>query len=86
MDQRPEPTVSRRTLARAIEIAGSDRKLATFLQLELADIRSWASGTATPPTNVFLALMDIVAANALTPAALRTLKSGRPDGASPKTG
>ena len=77
MDQRPEPTVARRTLARAIEIAGSHEKLAAFLQVEAAQIRSWAAGAASPPTPVFLALMDIVAANALTPTALRTLQRGQ---------
>lgn len=77
MDERPEPTVPRRTLARAIEIAGSDQKLATFLRLDLGDIRSWEAGTRSPPTHVFLALMDIVAANSLTPLALRTLERAK---------
>jgi hypothetical protein len=70
---RTEPTVHRRTLARAVEIAGSDEKLARFLRLPLADLQKWARGETEPPTPVFLALVDIVASNALTPAALSNL-------------
>lgn len=70
---RTEPTVYRRTLARAVEIAGSDEKLARFLRLPVADLRKWARGEADPPSQVFLALVDIVASNALTPAALGNL-------------
>ena len=70
---RTEPTVYRRTLARAVEIAGGDEKLAQFLRLPIADLRSWARGEADPPSKVFLALVDIVASNSLTPAALGNL-------------
>ena len=70
---RTEPTVYRRTLARAVEIAGSDDKLARFLRLPLGDLQKWARGEADPPSQVFLALVDIVASNSLTPAALGNL-------------
>lgn len=70
---RKEPTVLRRTLARATEIAGTDEKLAKFLDVPVGDIRAWASGEADPPLPFFLALMDIVAANFLSPAALKNL-------------
>jgi hypothetical protein len=71
--KRTEPTVYRRTLARAVEIAGSDEKLARFLRLPLAELRKWARGEADPPLQVFLALVDIVASNSLTAAALGNL-------------
>jgi hypothetical protein len=77
MDDRPEPTVPRRTLARALEIAGSEEKLANYLRLPLGDMQSWSKGEAALPNSVLLALMDIVAANALTPAALRTLERAK---------
>jgi hypothetical protein len=70
---RTEPTVHRRTLARAVEIAGTDEKLARFLRLPLAELQKWARGEAELPTAVFLALVDIVASNSLTPAALSNL-------------
>jgi hypothetical protein len=70
---RTEPTVYRRTLARAVEIAGSEDKLARFLRLPLADLQAWRRGEADPPSQVFLALVDIVASNALSPAALTNL-------------
>jgi DNA-binding transcriptional regulator YiaG len=71
--ERTEPTVYRRTLARAIEVAGSDEKLARFLRLPLADLQKWSRGEADLPSQVFLALVDIVASNSLTPAALGNL-------------
>jgi hypothetical protein len=71
---RTEPTVYRRTLARAVEIAGGDEKLARFLSLPPGELQKWARGEADPPTQVFLALVDIVASNSLTPAALGNLK------------
>ena len=71
---REEPTVHRRTLGRAIEIAGSAEKLAAFLGLPLDKIQRWYTGEEDYAGNVFLALVDIVSANALTPAALRNLR------------
>jgi hypothetical protein len=62
---RTEPTVHRRTLGRAIEIAGGEHELAAFLSLPLADIRRWYAGEADFSTEIFLALVDIVSANAL---------------------
>ena len=70
---RTEPTVYRRTLARAVEIAGSQEKLARFLRLPVGDVQKWGRGEADPPSQVFLALVDIVASNSLTPAALDNL-------------
>lgn len=70
---RTEPTVYRRTLARAVEIAGSEEKLARFLRLPVGDLQKWRRGESDPPSQVFLALVDIVASNSLTPAALGNL-------------
>jgi len=68
-----EPTVARRTLGRAIDIAGSPEALAAFLGLSLNDVSEWISGRAAPPTAVFLALVDIVSANRLVAHALGNL-------------
>ena len=76
MDQ-SEPTVYRRTLSRAIKVAGSAERLACFLQLPLEDLGRWASGESDPPCCAFLALTDIVASNYLTPVALKNLPPKR---------
>ena len=75
--KRTEPTVYRRTLARAIEIAGSQENLARFLACTPAEIGKWSSGATNPPMPIFLAMVDIAAANALTPAALENLPAAR---------
>jgi hypothetical protein len=75
--KRLEPTVYQRTLARAMEIAGTEERLSQFLGVPLDELRKWIAGDAEPPLTVFLALTDIVAANFLTPAALSNLDPGR---------
>ena len=67
---RNEPNVYRRTLARAIEIAGGEEPLARFLACTPSEIAKW-----TMP--FFLAMVDIAAANALTATALENLPAAR---------
>jgi DNA-binding transcriptional regulator YdaS (Cro superfamily) len=74
---RKEPNVYRRTLARAIEIAGGQENLARFLACTPAEIGKWSSGESNPPMPIFLAMVDITAANALTPEALENLPAAR---------
>ena len=71
---RPESNAQRRTLGRAIEIAGSIDKLAAFLELPVADLQGWFTGRAPTPPDVFLALVDIVSANQLRRASSPKLK------------
>ena len=47
--KRTEPNVYRRTLARAIEIAGDQESLARFLACTPKEIAKWASGESNPP-------------------------------------
>jgi DNA-binding transcriptional regulator YdaS (Cro superfamily) len=68
------PTVYTRTVERAIQVAGSGQKLAQFLGYPPAEVLRWSSGEASPPAEVFLVLVDIVAANQLAPAALKNLR------------
>jgi hypothetical protein len=75
--KRRQPTVYTRTLARAIEIAGSVEELAAFLACTPAEIGTWTTGVSNPPMPIFLALVDVVAANALTPTALENLPLAR---------
>lgn len=75
--KRKESTVYTRVLARAVEIAGSVDELARFLASTPAEIGTWASGQFNPPMPIFLALVDVVAANALTPTALENLPAAR---------
>jgi len=74
---RKEPTVYRRTLARATEIAGGPENLARFLACTPAEIAKWSTGETNPPMPFFLAMVDIAAANALTPEALENLPAAR---------
>jgi hypothetical protein len=74
---RKEPTVYRRTLARAIEIAGGADHLARFLACTPGEIAKWSTGETNPPMPIFLAMVDIAAANALTPEALENLPAAR---------
>ena len=70
---RTESTVRLRTRARAIAIAGDGAKLAAFLGFAACEIEKWQRRDGELPSAVFLALVDIVAANRLTEKALRTL-------------
>lgn len=74
---RKETNVYKRALARAVEIAGNEDTLARFLGSTRAEILKWGSGDTYPPMPIFLALVDIVAANALTPTALNNLPPAR---------
>lgn len=74
---RKEPNVYRRTLARAVEIAGGPERLASFLACTPAEIAKWSTGESNPPMPIFLAMVDITAANALTSAALENLPAAR---------
>jgi hypothetical protein len=75
--KRRQSSVYTRTLVRAIEIAGSVEELAGFLASTPAEIATWATGASNPPMPIFLALVDVVAANALTPTALENLPLAR---------
>lgn len=66
-----------RTLARAVEVAGGVDILARFLGSTPAEIAKWSTGESNPPMPIFLAMVDIVAANALTPIALSNLPAAR---------
>ncbi|HEY1291356.1 MAG TPA: hypothetical protein VGF58_23745 [Burkholderiales bacterium] len=74
---RQAPNVYRRTLARAIEIAGGEEPLARFLACTPAEIAKWTTGESNPPMPFFLAMVDIAAANALTAMALENLPAAR---------
>ena len=75
--KRRDSTVYTRAIARAIEVAGSIEELARFLASTPAEIGKWASGETNPPMPIFLALVDVLAANVLTPAALENLPLAR---------
>ena len=70
-------TAYTRAIARAIEIAGSTDELAAFLGSSVREIDTWTSGETSPPLPIFLAIVDIVAANALAPVALDNLPMAR---------
>ena len=74
---RKASSVYTRVLARALQIAGSREVLAEFLASSPAELDTWASGVTNPPMPIFLAMVDVVAANALTPEALDNLPLAR---------
>jgi hypothetical protein len=74
---RKPASVYTRALARAVEIARTPEDLAAFLGSSPSEIHKWASGEANPPTPIFLAIVDVLAANALTGCALENLPSVR---------
>jgi hypothetical protein len=76
LGRRPS-TVYTRALARAIEIAGTAEALAAFLGSSTKEVGTWSRGETCPPTPIFHAIVDIVAANALTLAALENLPAAR---------
>lgn len=75
--RRRDFTVYTRALTRAIEVAGSAQELARFLGSTPTEISKWATGETNPPMPIFLAIVDVVAANALTPNALENLPVAR---------
>ena len=83
---RKTSTVYTRALARAIEIAGSPDALGAFLGSSAREVGLWARGETCPPMPLFLAVVDIVAANALTPAALENLPLARARRSSGRSG
>ena len=74
---RKPATVYTRALLRAIEIAGSPAALAAFLGSSPREVETWLRGETCPPMPIFLAIVDILAANAFTPSALENLPSAR---------
>lgn len=79
-----ELTVYRRTLLNAVEVAGTEKRLAEFLGASASEVRSWAMGQAIPPVKTLLLLADIVSANSLTaPPALQRVLAGVRGGARP---
>ena len=64
-------TVYRRTVLNAIEVAGTEKKLAQYLGISAEEVRTWASGQAIPPVKVLLALTDIASCDSLRMAAFR---------------
>lgn len=74
---RKASTVYTRALARAMEIAGTPEALAAFLGSSPREVETWARGETCPPMPIFLAVVDILAGNALTPSALENLPAAR---------
>ena len=74
---RKSSTVYTRALLRAIEIAGSLDALAAFLGSSRRELDAWTRGETYPPMPIFLAVVDVVAANALTRTALENLPIAR---------
>ena len=53
-------SVYSRTMQKAAQLAGGDKKLARYLRVPLADLQNWIAGRDTPPTQTFLKAVDLV--------------------------
>lgn len=49
-----------RTLQKAAELAGGQKKLARYLRVPTGDLEKWIGGTGTPPIATFLRAVDFV--------------------------
>jgi hypothetical protein len=58
-----------RTLQKAAELSGGQKKLARYLRVPIADLEKWIAGEDTPPINVFLKAIDFVLDETPSPAA-----------------
>jgi hypothetical protein len=62
-------SVYARTMHKAAEVAGGEKKLARYLRVPLADLQKWIAGKDTPPTPIFLKAVDLVLEETSPPAA-----------------
>lgn len=53
-------SVYSRTMQKAAQLAGGDKKLARYLRVPLAEVQKWIAGRDTPPTQSFLKAVDLV--------------------------
>ena len=53
-------SVYSRTLQKAVEILGGQKKLARYLRVPLADLEKWIAGRDIPPMAIFLKAVDLV--------------------------
>lgn len=58
-----------RTLQKAAELSGGQKKLARYLRVPLAELEKWIAGSSPPPVNVFLKAVDFVLEETPSPAA-----------------
>ena len=64
----PDTTYTR-TLRRAIQVAGSEAKLAEQLRTSTEVLRKWVSGELQPPSKVYLAALDLLTRSVTKPLA-----------------
>jgi len=62
-------SVYSRTLQKAAETAGSQKKLARLLRVPLVDLEKWIAGKDEPPMAVFLKAVDLVLDDTTSPGA-----------------
>ena len=60
-----DTAVRRRTLAKAVEVAGGPQVLRRRLQVSAALITLWLSGSQPLPTDIFLKAVDILEEHAV---------------------
>jgi hypothetical protein len=59
------PSVYTNALERAVRILGGKDRLRDFLKVPAAHLNMWLSGTAKPPTEIFLKVVDVVSQESL---------------------
>jgi DNA-binding transcriptional regulator YiaG len=59
-------TPQSRTLQRALEMVGGEQhELAAALGVNSDELATWLVGNSTPPTNIYIAALEIVARHAI---------------------
>jgi hypothetical protein len=53
-------SVYSRTMHKAAQLAGGEKKLARYLRVPLAELQKWIAGKDVPPTAHFLKAIDLV--------------------------
>lgn len=74
--------VYRRSVQMAAEILGSHEGVARFLGTNLDVVRSWVAGTAEPPLNLVLRLVELIEQRTVNAARIATAGRSRRDEAS----
>ena len=61
----PKSTAQTRTLRRALELAGTLKRLADRLLVSPSDLSSWISGAQPTPPEIYLRALDVVSRGGL---------------------
>jgi hypothetical protein len=62
-------SVYSRTMQKAAQLAGGEKKLARYLRVPISELQKWMAGQDTPPIPTFLKAIDLVLEETPSPSA-----------------